>query len=305
MAGRLTAEIDAQVSNYLQRFADGLVPAMEFAAQQARLFLKREGLPGAVAIMASRAGEGFPMSYRNHLMVAMDELPLAVIPIGTGVFEIILDLSPLGDYDDLLRGLHQNAMLAANDDGDFKSFRITTRSQLQRAVLGNIYTDDDLLNSRERRIQWWNDAIVGRDFHTMVGKNWNWTKPAIRTIDDAWEAESVPTFEQVATARVNEAWMPRGVAPEWLLLEHGSGAGTVPVVHPQNFQENIRQLMACACNQAIQGAIEAFEKLLSERQVVGVKGPQASPYNILGQFVNYKDLLATSVPNLSNCLALI
>lgn len=305
MAGLLKVEIDSNVADFLAQYADGLEPTIQFAMQQARLFLKNDGLPGAVALMSAKAGDGFPNSYRNHLMVAMAELPLSITSLGLGEFEIALSLAPLGGYEDLLLGLHQNAMLASNDNGTFRSFRISTKSQIQRAVLGNYYADGDLLNSRERRIQWWNDAIVGGNAHTMVGANWNWTKPAIRTIDDAWIADNVPTFEQVATARVNEAWLPKGVAPEWTLLEWGSGAGTLPVVHPQNFQENIRQLMNCACNEAIQGALVAFEKLLAERHVVGVKGPNASPYNSAGQFVQYKDLTAISVPNLSNCLALI
>ncbi len=305
MARMLSAEIDSNVSQYLRQFAEGLEPAIRFAIQQAKLFLRGEGLPFAVSIMASRAGEGFPRSYRNHLMVEMETLPLNIINLGDGIIEVNLDLGPLGDYDDLLRGVHQNAMLAENADDEFRSFRITTKGQLQRAKLGELYAEEDLLNPRERRIEWWNDAIIGRDFHTNVGANWNWAKPAIRTIDDAWNAENVPTFEQIASDRVNEAWAPKGVAPEWLLLEYGTPAGTLPVVFPQNFQENIRQLINCACSQAVQDSVIAFERLLSERQVIGVKGPQASPYNTLGQFVQYKDLTAVSVPNLSNCLALI
>lgn len=304
MAGRLTAEIDTNVSGFLQQFSQGLNPVLDFAAQQAKLYLRNVALPEAVAIIAADAGEGFPRAYRNHLIVAMHRVPILVEHLGEGVFEIALDLSVLGDHEGLMLGAHHNAMLAENDDGDFKSFRITTKSQIKKVSLP--YNGDELLNDEERRLEWWNDAIVGRRTpYTMVGANWNWTKPAIRTQDDAWIAENVPTFEQVASDRVNEAWEPLGMAPEWTILEWGTPAGSEPSVSPQNFRFRLQELMSCVCNEAIQSAIVAFERLLSERQVVGVKGPQAAPYNTLGQFVNYKDLLATSVPNLSKCLALI
>lgn len=304
MAGDITASIDTNVSDYLRQFAGGLDQVMVFAMQQARLFLKNEGLPTAIALISADAS-GFPRAYRNHLMYKITSLPIETVHLGDGIVEITFSLAPLGGWEELMLGAHHNAMLAENEGEEFRSFRITTKSQLQKVQLP--YGGEELLNPPDRRLEWWNDAIVARRTpYTMVGANWNWTKPSIRTQDDAWIAENVPTYEQVASARVNEAWEPLGIAPEWVLLEDGTPAGAGdPHIAPQNLLFRLQELTNCACREAVEQAVIAFEKLLEQKQVVGIKGPQASPYNALGQFVQYKDLLASSVPNLSNCLALL
>jgi hypothetical protein len=299
----ITSQIDTNVADYFKQFAGGLDSVMDFAMQQARLFLKNEGIPEAIAIIADSAA-GFPKAYRNHLITRIHAIPIETVHLGEGIVEISFSLTPLGGWNELMSGAHHNAMLAENEGEEFRSFRITTKSQIQKVQLP--YEGQELLNDPERRLEWWNTAIIERRFFTNVGKNWNWTKKALQTEENAWEAEGVPTYEQVASARVNEAWEPFGVAPEWVLLEDGtpSGAGN-PHIAPQDLLFRLQQLTDCACREAVQQGVLAFEKLLEERQVVGVKGPQASPYNTLGQFVNYKDLLEASVPNLSNCLALL
>lgn len=291
MAG-IRAEIDANVTNYLRDFAEGLDNAIRFGAEQARVALVTQGLLGAEVELIGSV-EGFPASYLHHLIVAIYRLPINVTSLGGGVVEATLSLGLLGDEGDLDKGRHHNAMLAANDDGDFKSFRISTKGLLQRVQLP--YDGEELLNSEEDRMQWWNENIVGGATpYTMVGRNWGWTKIESRTQEaNAWIAENVPTYEQVASARAN-MWSSLGVAPQWLLLEYGTpafyGSGD-PVIEPQNFTQRIADMMGRVCQEYVDKAVVAFERLLAERNVIGVKGPQSRPYNTLGQFVEYKDLL--------------
>lgn len=295
MAAFITAEIDTRVSGYLNDFAQGLENAIKFGCEQARVALKNTVLGQIIEEIAGGV-EGFPRSYLHHLIVAMYSVPLTVTASGDGLVEIFLGIGALGNESDLDKGRHQNAMLGTLSDGFQHSFRITTKPLLQRVQLPYEGDGSDLMNPPDVRLAWWNEAIVAHNTpYTMVGRNWGWTKPASRTQEaNAWVAENVPTYEQVATARAN-VWASLGVAPEWLLLENGTpayyGSGANPVIEPQGFSSRVSVRMAEVAQEYIAKAILSFQRLLEERNVIGIKGPQNRPYNTLGQFVNYKDLL--------------
>lgn len=294
MAEFISFKIDAAVENYLRDFAQGLEGALKFGAEQARVALVTEGLLGEEV---ARIGDvdGFPRSYLHHLIVAMYHLPLNVTSLGNGVVEATLSMGLLGDENDLNKGRHHNAMLGTLDNGFEHTYRITTKNLLRRVQLPYSGDGTDLMNPEEVRIAWWNEVIVGQNTpYTMVGRNWGWTQPASRTQEaNAWIAENIPNYEQVATARAN-MWASLGVAPQWLLLEYGTpafyGSGD-PVIEPQDFQGRIAAMMSRVCKEYVDKAIVAFQRLLEERNVIGVKGPQNRPYNSLGEFVPYKDLL--------------
>lgn len=305
MAQFLTVTIDSEVEEYLRNYAEGIEAAIRFGCEQARVALRTEGYLGA-AVERIGTVQGFPLSYLHQLILAVYRLPLVVTTVGGGVVQATLSLGPLGNESDLDKGRHDQAMLASNDDGAFKSFRISTKSAIQKVQLP--YGGEALLNE-ESRIDWWNDKIVARNTpYTMVGRNWGWTKPATRTQEEnAWIAEDVPTYEQVASRRAT-LWASMGVAPQWLLLEYGTAAyygSSDPAIEPQNFEERIERLMRCVCRESIDASLASFKKLLDQRGVVGVKGPQNRPYDASGEFVKYKDLIGSSRPNLSSCLGLI
>lgn len=298
----LEVNYDDLIGQYAQDLLTNYLPTLRFAAGLAERYLRNFILPEAVYIMGSRAGDGFPSSYTNHLAKQIRQTRISVEE-GSTFVAVSISLSNLGDWSDLESGLHQNAMI---DDGmdinDFKSFRITTKGDLKKVSLP--YTGDLLFNEKERRTEWWQQAIIDRDYTTYVGKNWKWVKD--QSPANAWSAENVPTFERIASDRVNQAWAPNNVAPQWLLLEYGSTAGGIPpIVEPQNFLYNIERACNCALNKIMVNAIQDMEEKIASGQVriKSAAGGIKSPYSTrTGQYLPYVE---SSVPDLSECLALI
>lgn len=297
----LRVDYDDIVEQYAANLLTNFMPSLRFAVSLAERQLRNFILPQAVYIMGERAGEGFPRSYVNHLAQAVRQSEI-YIDEGSSSVAVTISLGHLGDWEDLELGAHQNAMIADGmDDSDFKSFRFTTKGELKKVTLP--YTGEALYNSKERRTEWWNDAIVNRDFHTNVGANWDWVRN--QSPENAWSAENVPTFERIASDRVNQAWVPNNVAPEWLLLEYGTPAGTLPVVEPQNFMYNLERVCACALDRIMINAVEEMEEKIASGavRIKAAGGGIRAPYStVTGQYLPYVE---TTVPDLSSCLALL
>ena len=308
---RLSATYDDIDTEYFRSMGYNFVPALKSAADVARVALVNELFPAAVKIMAARAGEGFPVSYANHLSVAIREVKIMIYP-GMNDIAMTIMFANLGGWEDLMLGAHQNALLNVGmDEDNFRSFRKTTKGLLRKNTLPNQASEDDLYhypegNSKAHRTQWWNTAIVEWDFHTNVGANWNWTRPASRTQADAWEAENVPTFEKVASDRVNTAWRPLGVAPEWLILEYGTPVGTVPTVRPQAFRTKMQLMARDAFIKVMTQTVRELERQMAggaRLKRAGTGGLRLAPSSgTSGRYTKYK---AASIPDLSSSLALI
>lgn len=297
----LRVDYDDIVEQYASNLMTNFMPSLRFAISLAERQLTNFILPEAVYIMGSRAGDGFPQSYTNHLARAIRQSRI-YIEEGSSSVAISIDLDGLGNWEDLEAGMHQNAMI---DDGmdvdDFKSYRFTTKGDLKKVTLP--YQGDELFNSKERRTEWWNSAIIDRDYTTMVGANWKWVRD--QSPENAWKAEDVPTFERIASDRINQAWEPLGVAPEWLLLEFGTPAGTRPIVTPQNFMFNLEQVVDCALNRIMINAVQQMEERIASGtvKIKAAGGGISAPYSTTtGQYLSYVE---TSVPDLTSCLAII
>lgn len=306
----ITVNYEDVLAAYAGTALESMAPLLSYAADGAEDVIRLKVLPEIVVRMGLRAGEGFPQSYIRHLS---QEITKIFITTTRSAYDVVLEFSieSLGNWDDLMLGAHQNAMLK-NEDG-FMSFRKTTKSMLRRNPLPNKANDaddgGDLQNTKARRTEWWNAAIGGTEgTKTNVGANWNWTKPLSRTPDDAWDAINVPTFEKVASDRVNDAWKPFGVAPEWLLLQYGTAPGTFPVIHPQDFIGSIENVCGCVFQKIMLQAIED----LNDRAIVATRASGAyggvGVVNKLGQYANKPVALqpaALNIPDLSACFQLI
>jgi len=264
---RFRVKVTGIPSDNLVQYFTGMerqLTSVLFSAARQAVNVCRSGLLGdAVELIALQAGEGFPTAYRNHLKIAMNQvIPRIYVEQGSVSLNFTFE-EVLGGWGALMYGAHQNALLdAPMDEENFKTYRKSTLSQLPRNPLPNYAEEEDLFNTKARRTEWWNTAVIDRTFTTKVGGNWNWRKPAIRQASDAWSVPDVPTFEQVANDRVN-VWVSKGVAPEWLILQHGTPAGSRPVVVPQDFTGKLRRVIQHAYKKIVDAYLFDFEKQMA------------------------------------------
>jgi len=299
----ITVQYDNVIENFSRELERQYMPALRFAKQIAARELKLL-MVEAVYVMGERAGEGFPESYTNHLASEVAKLPITVSE-GIGLVSLNMNFDRLGDYEDLMLGAHMNALLKDGMDyDDFKSFRITTKPA-PKNTLPNSADEGDLFNTKEERTEWWNRAIVRGDTYAWVGKDWSWTKAINQTAENAWVVPDVPTFEQVASARINQAWKPNGVAPEWLILENGSPPGTEPTVYPQAFLAKMALLFRTASQEIFSHVVREMEERILSGAIRIQKAGRYGTAPVDAASRRYIPYLETSVPDLQQFLALI
>jgi len=302
----VTVDYEDALASYAGTMVESMTPLLSYAAYEAEDVLRYRVLPEIVIRSALRAGSGFPQSYMIHLSQEITNIVISTTRSASDVM-LAFSIDGLGDWNDLMLGAHQNAMLK-NEEG-FKSFRKTTKSLLKKNPLPNKVGEEDLENTKDRRIEWWNAAIGGgANTKTNVGANWNWTRKLVRTPADAWDAVNVPDFEKVASDRINDAWKPIGVAPEWLLLQYGTLPGTLPIIRPQDFVGNIENVCECVFRRIMQQAMEDLnDRAIVATKVSGAYGGRGVT-NKLGQYAKKPVALqpaAINIPDLSACFQLI
>lgn len=266
------------VYSMVDTFEHGLDDAERFAINQINEVIRRDVLGISVRNLCSQAGPGWPEVYTDHLVYFMQlNTRVEAYSVGAGAIEVEVDFTNLGDYSDLEKGFHSGALIATGG-GKFN---------IHPGQVTLPYAGQPLMNDVDRRAEFWEQAIVGRQpFKTNV-KN--------LTISDA------PSFEEVAYDRVN-AWISLGVAPQWLLLENGYTEYDPPI-YSVNFVDSLETIVHCVAETIYEGALVTLIRLAeSAGESVRVVGGSAPRSARSGRFISYKNVLDQSVPDYSRCL---
>lgn len=290
-------EIDQSgVYSMIRTFEANLKNAELFAAAEIERALRYQVFTDVVQQLAIRAGPGFPPVYQDHLSTFMRlNVPIRVAVEGEGFLSVEFSLDGLGDYTDLELGAHHNALIY-EEPGSFG----TTRSGKAKynphpAQISLPYGGEPLMNDAERRQEFWETAIVNQE--TFVTN--------FRRGSGFLEITNAPTFEEVAAARVFEAWIPAGVAPEWLWLENGFSESE-PRIYPVDFSFVLEQVSHCVASRIYEGALLGLVAVAEAAGgAIGV-GSLGRPFQrASGQFVKYREQIDLETADISECLGAI
>jgi hypothetical protein len=266
------------VFSMVETFTTQLADAEFFAAKEIERVLKEELFEIVVRRLGARAGPGWSKVYTDHLVHAMKAYVPFVVNRSGAIVEVGFTLDNLGDYSDLERGAHMKAIESQE--------WIPHPSQIQLP-----YEGQPLANEQERRQEFWEAVVIGRDMSFPVGPNGQRT---------AADLGYIATYDEVALARVLDAWLYK--APEWLWLENGFNESK-PEIYPVDFVRTLELITSCVASKIYEAAIEALQiAAQSAGQAVGV-GIGGRPFAKRGgQFVAYKEQLNLAVGDYSGCI---
>lgn len=288
-------EID-QSSTYamVETFEGEILNAERFAANEIEHAIRYDIFRGLVHRLGARAGEGFPPVYRDHLANFMvRNVPINIDFEGEGILIVEFDLDNLGDYTDLEAGAHHKALIY-EEPGATYGFTGKGKAKYNPhpAQVDLPYAGQDLMNDAGRRQEFWEQAIVGQEgFITNFRRGGGFL-----------EIHDAPTFEDVAAARVFEAWVPMGVAPEWLWLENGF-TESEPRIYPVDFIYTLESAALCVSTSIYEGVLLGLiEVAEAAGGAIGV-GSRGRPFQrASGQFVPYRQAIDFAIPDVSHCL---
>jgi len=293
-------EID-QSSTYamVETFEGEILNAERFAANEIEHAIRYDIFRGLVYKLGARAGEGFPHVYRDHLANFMvRNVPINIDFEGEGVLIVEFDLDNLGDYAELEAGAHHQALLAIDRDALPTTSKGGLKYNIHPPRVTLPYSGEELENGPEKRQDFWEQVIVNRDLDytmgLMKGRS-EWTIGELLNGD-------IPTFEEVAAARVFEAWVPMGVAPEWLWLENGF-TESEPRIYPVDFVYTLENAALCVASAIYEGVLLGLVEVAEAAGgAIGV-GSRGRPFQrASGQFVPYRQAIDFAIPDISHCL---
>lgn len=282
-------EIDLSgVYAMVETFERGLDDAERFAINKIQQVVRTEIIPTAVPLLCTRAGPGWPDVYTEHLLFFMQiNTQVEAITLGEGRLEVGVDFGNLGDYSDLERGFHHQALIAI-EPGVTKSGKAKYTMNVPKVNLP--YGGEPLMNEKDRRAEFWETAIVNQEPFVT-----NLRRGAGHLV-----IENAPTFEEVAAARV-DAWISLGKAPQWLLLENGYSEYE-PEIYPVDFSESLSAIIGCVASTIYEGALLTLIELAEQAgsvRVVGQSGPRSGT---TGKFIAYRDVLSSRIDDYSGCI---
>jgi hypothetical protein len=271
--------------------------AMFFASQRIS-----EGIRGAVWErviygLGGRAGRAFPGIYRDHLYAFMrTNVHVVAQTMGAGKILVEYDLSSLGGYKEFERGYHHHALIDTGVPMENRKKKSGFVIHPAQVPFPPGYSGEELLNTKEKRLEWWTKVIINREAPKSTG---------VTSLDNI-RMNSNPTYMEVARDRLLNAWIPTGTAPEWLILENGT-AEAPPYAKPQDFSFVLREASLCYASSVMEAAIITLHEIAMEAgqagQVVAV-GSRGAPYQkSTGQFVSYKQRLDSAVGSVEPCFA--
>jgi hypothetical protein len=222
-------------------------------------------------------------------------VPIDAVVTGGGHMEVSFDLSSLGDWSDLEYGAHHRALIY-EEPGTLGTTRTgKAKYNPHPAQVQLPYAQQPLMNDKDRRQEFWETAIVSQE--TFITN--------FRRGSGYLEISNAPTFEEVAAARVFEAWVPMGVAPEWLWLEYGFDISE-PRIPPMDFTRTIKLISTCVASKIYEGALVGLVHLAEAAgSAIGV-GSAGRPFQkTTGRFVAYKEEIDQSTADTSGCFGSI
>jgi len=284
----------------IDTFTENLQAAEQFAINQIKDRIRYEVFGTVVYALGARAGEGFPRVYREHLSNFMRlNVPINAYASGDGIISINYDFNSLGDYTDLELGAHHQALIAIDKGSLATTSKGGLKYIIHPPVVNLPYQGEPLENDSDKRQDFWERVIVDRELDYA---------PGLRRGASEWTIEellggNVPTFEDVAAARVFEAWIPAGVAPEWLWLENGF-TESEPRIYPVDFTQTLENITYCVADKIYEEAIIGLVRLAEAAGgAIGV-GSKGRPYErASGQFAPYRQEINTA--DISECLGSI
>ncbi len=283
----------------IDTFERNLLAAEQFAAKEIERVIRYQIFGSVVHRLGARAGDGFPYVYREHLSNFMRmNVPIIVQAEGNGFMSVSFNLDGLGTYSDLELGAHHQALLSIDRDSLPTTRKGGLKYNIHPPKVQLPYTGQELENDPERRQEFWEQVIIGRDFGYTMGLmrgRQEWTIGELTGGD-------IPTFEEVAAARVMEAWVPMGVAPEYLWLENGF-TESEPRIYPVDFSRTLENITYCVAERIYEGALIGLVRLAEAAGgSVGV-GRLGRPFErSTGQFVPYRAEIDESTADISSCL---
>lgn len=285
---------DAAVQVMAETGASVASQAMEFAAQRIhRGLVAPNGVFWRACYgLGRKAGRAFPYIYRDHLYAYMASQPVNIAQVGLGAISIdfFLDLGSKEDYE---KGFHHNALIDTGISKDLRSKSggfLTKRSGLQQVRFPPGFSGEDLLNSKARRTEWWQQAIIGRNPITNVKAG------PIR-----YRVPDLPTYDEVAEARLYQAWMLTGKAPQWHILEYGAHQGTEPYTPPLHFTEYVRVASICYGQRVFNAAAETIVSISERQGRVAIANGGRSLRGGQGRFVGFLSELEGNIGNVEPC----
>lgn len=239
----------------------------------------REGLSsiilGTVETAMSRAGDGFPAIYREHLLSGIYQyLSPQVYATGDGVIAQVGDIADLGDEHDLYEGFHYHA-IAAREEGE--KFDVSNPVRI-----GLPYQGEELYNEFQKRYDFWQDLVDGKP-HTVTfgggdipGRNNKLPPQHEKTFSTAG------LYEETLLARVSY-WGNR--YPEWILLDQGvSWYPSIPATHVRYYiEQNCYRFMEKIYGQVFDEILDAWDRTRLNRNYTG----NEYDYNNLPPDVSY------------------
>lgn len=286
-----TVRIDLDQSAILsmvQTFTSQLTLAEEFAAKDIENKIRYLVFDDFVRSLCARAGTGWSEVYTDHLVYAMK----ALIPINTsasgGRVTVEYDLEALGDYSDLERGFHHRAIEAQE-------------WSRHPSLVDLPYQGQPLATDSERRKEFWEQVVVGRDFSFEL----NLRRGAGFAI--AADLGYVATFDEVAFARVSEGW-GYTVAPEWLWLENGLDVAE-PHINPVDFTRSLEVVTGCIAQRVYEGAILGLVRVAEAAGGSIAVGSRGRLYRASGPLggttVKYRAEIDSSTDDIYGCFGSI
>jgi hypothetical protein len=277
----------------VRTFEEGLYNAESFAAHEIENRIRFTVFDEVVHRLGARAGQGFPSVYRDHLANFMKiNININVVAQGNGFMSVEYDLDGLGGYGELELGAHHQA-LEYEEPG---SYGVTRTGKARYNPHPNKvqlpYAGQALMNEAERRQEFWEEAIVGQQgFITNFRRGSGYL-----------EITNAPTFEEIAAARVFEAWIPSGTAPEWLWLENGFNESE-PRIPPQDFSRTLRNISACVAEKIYEGALIGLIRVAERAGGAIAVGSTGRPFfKSSGRFVEYRGEIDESTTDTNECL---
>jgi len=283
----------------VETFEGEILNAERFAADQIQRAIRHEIFYDLVHKLGARAGEGFPYVYRDHLANFMvRNVPINIDFAGEGILTLEFDLDNLGDYGDLEAGAHHQALLAIDRDSLPTTRKGGLKYNIHPPRVQLPYSGEELENDSDKRQDFWEKVIVNRDLDYTMGLM---KGKAEWTIGELLGGD-IPTFEEVAAARVFEAWVPMGVAPEWLWLENGF-TESEPRIYPVDFIYTLESAAMCVAESIYEGVLLGLVEVAEAAGgAIGV-GSTFRPFQrSSGQFVSYRQAIDFSTPDISHCL---
>jgi hypothetical protein len=289
--------------------------AYKFAERYIVNAIRNEVFTIFVQRLAARAGPGFPEIYTEHLMTAMQYLPIGIeggqqVFAGKGDYignyggiSVAFSIDSLGDFTDFERGAHYKALLATGGEDNHPpstGSRNHGKSGEHHGLNPHParvelpYGGEPLMNQPEARKNFWESVVIDRDFGQEIllrrGKG-NWT------IGDHMErmGYEVSTENETYLARTL-AWGNK--APQWLLLEYGSDrlfGNSRPKILPVNFYQSLQLITNCIGSSITRGVIESLNEQANAYgaqlnragqpfQVIPGRGASYTPYKEITEF---------------------